>query len=224
MKYFIANWKAHKNQKEVETWINTFTEIIKHNQNIKSNLDNNKIQITICPAFPYVFLLKEKIKQFNNIFIGSQDISKFDEGEYTGEVDGKMLQDCVDYVIIGHSERRKLLNENNEILFQKVQHAKKYDIKPIFCIRGKHDPIPKEANIIAYEPVSAIGTGDSENLSNVLEVKQTLNLSPDIKFLYGGSVDKNNALDYLKSDSIDGFLVGTASLNPISFTEIVSKY
>lgn len=224
MKYFIANWKAHKNQKEVETWTNAFIEIVKHNQNIKSNLDNNKIQIVICPAFPYVFLLKEKIKQFNNVFIGSQDISKFDEGEYTGEVDGKMLQDCVDYVIIGHSERRKLLNENNEILFQKVQHAKKYDIKPIFCIRGEQDPIPKEANIIAYEPVSAIGTGDSENLSNVLEVKQTLNLSPDIKFLYGGSVDKNNALDYLKSDNIDGFLVGTASLNPISFTEIVSKY
>lgn len=224
MKYFIANWKSHKNQKEVDSWINTFIGIVKNSQNIKSNLNNNKIQIIICPAFPYVFSLKEKTKEFNNILIGSQDISRFDEGEYTGEVDGKMLQDYVDYVIIGHSERRKLLNENNEILFQKVQHAKKYDIEPVFCIRGEQDPIPKEAKIIAYEPVSAIGTGDSEVLSNVLEIKQRLNLSPDIKFLYGGSVDKNNALDYLKSDSIDGFLIGTASLNPISFAEIITKY
>jgi len=224
MKYFIANWKAHKNQKEVGTWLNTFIKVVKNSPNIKSNLNNNKIQIVICPAFPFFFSLKEKIKEFNNIFIGSQDISKFDEGEYTGEVDGKMLQDYVDYVIIGHSERRKLLNENNEILFQKVKHAKKYDIKPIFCIRGEQDPIPKEVKIIAYEPVSAIGTGDNETLPNVLQIKQRLKISPDIKFLYGGSIDKNNALNYLKSDEIDGFLIGTASLNPISFAEIITKY
>jgi len=215
MKYFIANWKANKNFDEVKSWLDGFFKLYK---------DNKDTIVIICPPFPFITLIKDKISNFENLKLGSQDLSLFEQGAYTGEVSAKTLQGLIEYVIIGHSERRKNFGESNEAIHQKITLAKKYKIEPIFCIRDQNDLQDKEMiKIVAYEPVYAIGTGNNEPLDKVIQSKEKLNLPSNTVFLYGGSVNENNAKDYLQSDEIDGFLVGGASLNPERFYKIISQ-
>ncbi len=211
-KYIVANWKANRPKNSVDEWLNVFLK--------KINQQTDESSIVLCPSFPFIPLVAEKVKSLKNVFVGSQDISSFGEGNYTGEVPSALLSGLVDYSIIGHSERRTHLNESDEILTKKVSKAREIGIEPIFCIRGNQDPIPEGVKIIAYEPVLAIGTGNNESLPDVLQVKQSLKLPPDAIFLYGGSVDQDNARSYLSSDQINGLLVGTASLDPERFYAI----
>ena len=101
--------------------------------------------------------------------------------------------------------------------------AKKYQIEPIFCLRNENDPIPAGIQIVAYEPVYAIGSGDNEPVEKVLAVKQKLKLSKNTVFLYGGSVNKNNISSYLHRQEIDGLLIGSASLTAKEFHDIVNQ-
>lgn len=214
MKYFIANWKANKNLKEAEEWFQIFIRELHRIQT--PNI------IIICPPSALIYSTKQFIKnEPQNIFIGSQDISIFDQGSYTGEVTGYSLQDLVNFAIIGHSERRNYFHENDESLNNKIKQARKYNIEPIFCIRGQTDKILPEVKFLAYEPVEAVGTGLNEEPEKVLEVKKSLGLDQSAKFLYGGSVNENNVNNYLKYDEIDGLLIGTASLDPIQFINII---
>ncbi|OGK25041.1 hypothetical protein A3A46_04215 [Candidatus Roizmanbacteria bacterium RIFCSPLOWO2_01_FULL_37_13] len=212
MKYFIANWKANKNLNEAVQWIDKFLTL---------PLRSDSAKVVVCPPYPLIFPLKEKIKNTKNIYLGVQDISSFEFGSYTGEVSAKTLQGLVEYVIIGHSERRKYFNENTQTLFKKTQLAKTYGIEPILCIRDEKDAIPDRVQIVAYEPVYAIGTGNNESVKKVLEMKQKLNLPIPYSFIYGGSVNKDNASSYLDSSEIDGFLVGGTSLDPTEFFKII---
>lgn len=213
MKFFIANWKANKNSNEANVWIERFLSL-------PSLYDRTKI--VICPPFPLLYLLKEKIKNTGYIYLGSQDLSAYEMGSYTGEVTAKSLSGLVDYAIIGHSERRNFFKENEDILFQKARYAKKYGIEPIFCIRDEKDQIPEEVKIIAYEPIGSIGTGKNEDPENVIKVKKSLSVSSNSLFLYGGSVEKENAHVYLQSSELDGILIGGASLDPVIFYQIAS--
>lgn len=214
MKYFVANWKTNKNLNEAFIWVDRF---------LKNNLKLIKDQVIICPPYPLIYPLKEKLSGFKNIFFGSQDISAKPVGSFTGEVTGHTLKNLVSYVIIGHSERRKYFSENDEILKQKLSQTLDNGLEPIYCLRGTDDFVPDRVNFIAYEPISAIGSGKNETVANVLIVREKLNLKPGTKFLYGGSVNNNNAADYLNSDKIDGFLIGGASLDPQLFFEITQK-
>lgn len=212
MRYFIANWKANKYLNEALQWIDKF---------LTSPLRSDHVKVVLCPPYPLIIPLKEKIKHTKNVYLGAQDISSFESGSYTGEVTAKSLLGLVDYVIVGHSERRKYFNENYETLFKKTHLAKKYGIEPIFCLRDAKDQIPDDVKMLAYEPVYSIGTGKNEDLQKTLEVKNKLNLKESMVFLYGGSVNKNNASSYLDSPEIDGFLVGGASLDPTEFFKII---
>lgn len=214
MKYFIANWKANKNTSEVEAWIKSFKE------NYRSK---NDVCVIVCPPFPFVRGAGRQLTDLGNVFIGSQTISSKEFGSYTGEVTAKTLEGLVSYSIIGHSERRKNFGEKDEDLIIKVNLAKKYGIEPIYCIRDEKDPIPAEIKLLAYEPVAAIGTGLNESPKKVVEVKKKLNLAPETAFIYGGSVDENNAKDYLTTQEVDGFLVGGASLDPSRFFKLISS-
>lgn len=220
MKYIIANWKANKNIKETKEWLNSFLT------NDFSKISKKK-EIIICPPFPFLIFLKEKVKNYPFIKIGAQDLSVFEEGTYTGEVTGKTLAGLVDYVIIGHSERRKYFNETKEILFKKATLAKKNQIEPLFCIRKKADPFPSEIKFVVLEPPSAIsqgtGFGANQPLKKVLMIKKELKINKDIKFIYGGSVNEINASLYLKNDEIDGVMIGGASLDPKRFFKIVKS-
>lgn len=221
MKYFIANWKANKNLAEAASYMDILLQTISKNTALLERLEKNEIKIILAPPFPFLFTLKEKIKSAKNIHLAAQDISHFEDGAYTGEITGRMLQGLVDFAIVAHSERRKYFAEKDDVLFKKAQLAQKYGLQSIYGLRDEHDRIPAGVGIVAYEPNAAIGTGKNEPVKNVLRIKEILNLPKNTSYLYGGSVNRENAALYLKTGKIDGFLVGSASLDPIHFIDLI---
>jgi len=214
-KYFIANWKANKNLDEALSWFDDFL--------INYRPEKEKI-IIICPPFPLIFPLKQKIKKYNNIYLGTQDISAFEEGAYTGEVTAKNLFGLINFALVGHSERRRYFLENNDSVNKKIILAKKYQIEPILCISNQKELEPASktrCNFVAYEPVGAIGTGKNEQLTQVIKFKKALNLDKKTRFFYGGSINEKNSFLYWKDNAIDGVLVGSASLDPKKFLAII---
>jgi triosephosphate isomerase len=219
MKYIIGNWKSNLNTKEVENWFKVFNDKYRTGQ-----IDNfNNLEIIVCPPTVYIPLSKKLITENNlPLKLGAQNLSPFVNGAYTGEVSAAMLSEFVEYVIIGHSERRGKFHEGDETLSEKVVRATEAGIKSILCIPDEKTPIPQRATIIAYEPVWAIGTGKSETPVNAGKIGNFLkqNYKIDV-FIYGGSVDKENVSSFLKEQVIDGVLPGKASLDPFSFWEII---
>ncbi len=216
--FIIANWKSNETTAETNAWFQAFNS---------SHLTINKEEkeIIICPPFTLLSLVKELVVNGNlSISIGAQDVSPFDEGAYTGEENVNQIKEFADYVIVGHSERRKNFSETNEIISQKVRKAIEGNLKPIFCVQGVETPIPQGIEIVAYEPVSAIGTGkpdtpeDAENVARIIKEKN------GVKFvLYGGSVTGENVIDFTKLPSVDGVLVGGASLDAEKFSLIIKN-
>ena len=223
MHYFIANWKARLTLTQIQDWLQVFSTEIKANHQLLHKLDTNLIQIVICPPFPFLAIVKEKLPALPHIMLGSQDLSQFDNGNYTGETTGRMLADFIQYAIIGHSERRQYLHEDENNLAQKYQQATNNKIKPVFCIRNEQDLIPDNCQFVAYEPVAAIGTGVNEDPEKVILMKKKLNLSAATAFIYGGSVNDKNIPTYLNTQVINGFLIGKASLDPQQFITIIQQ-
>jgi len=214
-KYFIANWKANKNLNDAFLWFDFFSK--------NYQPQDNKI-IIICPPLPLIFPLKQKAKNRKNLYFGSQDISAFEEGSYTGEVTAKNLFGLVNFTLVGHSERRRYFFEKESSINKKIILAKKYQIEPILCISDKDEfssSFNDQLNFVAYEPLNAIGTGYNEDLNLVLKFKKDLNLKKEMKFLYGGSVDQKNSHQYLENGEIAGVLVGSSSLDPKNFLAII---
>lgn len=216
MKYIIANWKANKNYVEARDWIETFFQ-----QNFTQL--SAQVHIVICPPYPFIPFLFEAVKDRPYIKIGSQDVSVFEAGAYTGEVTAKSLSSIVDYSLIGHSERRQHFHETQEALLQKTKLANEHSITPLFCIRSTEDPIPDNVKFIVYEPVESIGTGNNAEVEQVLKVKEKLHITSSTQFIYGGSVTEENAGSYLSCPEIDGVLPGSASLDPLKFYKIVAS-
>jgi triosephosphate isomerase len=222
MKYIIGNWKANKTWQEVQDWMSTFVSSLEKRADLKDALKQKETALIICPPYHYLASIHEKIAHLDNVYVGSQDVSLFDVGKFTGEVPAQLLASIASYAIIGHSERRGIQVETNEEIETKLSEAKSYGIEPILCVRGKDDPIPDMTKIVAFEPVEAIGTGDNMRAEQVIGVKQQMDLPPDSFFLYGGSVTRENCSEYLESDEIDGLLIGSASLDPEHFLDIAS--
>lgn len=215
MRYFVANWKANKDFDAVKRWINIFLKIYIPADDM----------VIISPCYIYLAYLREWLRKYKlkNIFLASQDVSEFEGGSYTGEVSANLLKGLVDFAIIGHSERRKNLNEDKNRIRRKIVLAVKYQIKPILCINKKEElETDKDLNFVAYEPLSAIGTGNNLNLREAINFKKQINLNRKIKFLYGGSVNADNIKEY-NNKEINGFLIGKASLDPVSFWQIIKN-
>src|SRR5680860_44387 len=206
----VANWKSNKTLEEVKEWVEKYTE---------ESSQNDK-QIIICSSFTLLSDLKNLISHKNlKIEIGAQDLSAFDSGQYTGEVNAAQIKDFANYVIIGHSERRKNFNETNQILEQKVTMARNYDLEPIFCIQGNDTYIPSGVEIVTYEPFFAIGTGNPDTPENAEEIGGMIKKKGFRSFLYGGSVNSENVKNFTSMPSIDGVLIGKASLDPLEFSK-----
>lgn len=210
----VANWKSNKTSLEAKEWIKRVTSY---------DLRFTNKEIIVCPSFLHLPILKSYILNHKfPIKLGAQDISAFSEGAYTGEVNGRQLKEFVDYVLIGHSERRQNLNETDDILNKKVEMALEHDLKIIYCIQNEETLIPKGVNIIAYEPIFAIGTGRPETPENAKKIKEIVSKYNPEHFLYGGSVSSDNIADFMKS-SMDGVLAGGASLDPLEFFKILEN-
>lgn len=215
MKYIIGNWKAHKNISEVDSWLAAF---VSYDLSIIQ-----KTHVILCPSFPFVYTLKEKLKDVHNVSIGTQDVSAYPQGSNTGEVSAASLVGIADYSIIGHSERRHSFQEAYDTLQKKVIQSHAAQLKTIFCVRGPNDQIPENVELVAYEPVQAIGTGQNAQVSDVIEMKSLLTLPENTHYIYGGSVDSSNVHEYMTQKEIDGVLPGKASLDPQEFYSLIQN-
>ncbi len=217
MKYLIANWKAQITLSEIARWIETFKDQLSNDSKLREKLANKELKIIICPPFPFILYVKNHFENHPGIEVGAQDVSAFKEGKYTGEVTAKALKDITNYSIVAHSERREHFQETEEEIEHKVSICDQYNIKPVLCIRNATDTVYPSVRIVAFEPIEAIGTGENADVAYVLEMKKKVQLPEGTSYLYGGSADSKNINDYLKTGEIDGFLVGTASLDPREF-------
>jgi len=215
----VGNLKSFKNEFEAKDWLEVFKKI---NQ---SDFDLTKKDVIVCPAFTQLLSFSSYFSSNNiNARLGAQNVSPFDEGPFTGEVNAKQLKDFITYVLIGHSERRENFGETEDMLAKKVAMVLKYGLIPIFLVQGKDNIIPQGVSIVAYEPVFAIGTGnpDTPESADALakEIKATRS---NLQVLYGGSVKSTNVKDFTQKTNIDGVLVGGASLEAEEFLKIIKN-
>src|SRR3989338_7547840 len=222
MKYLIANFKANLNHLDIINWLEIFVPETQKNTQIQQKLQSGEIKVVVCPPFSFLLPLKEKISGLTGVVCGAQDISRFDNGRYTGEVTAQSLQGVVEYAIIGHSERRSSFSETESDISQKLHFCRQYQIKPILCIRGKEDKIDPDTPIVCYEPPQSIGTGDNLSLDETLKTKKQLPLTPKQLFFYGGSVNAHDTHQYRANPEIAGFLIGTASVSPTDFLALLN--
>lgn len=218
--FIVANWKSNKNILETEKWIHSFIHGFNKD---KTKLEDKKI--IIAPSFTsleHAHYCAENLKL--SVEFAAQDISPFAEGAYTGAVTGKQIKGLANYVIIGHSERRRYFDETDEMLEKKVSMALHFGLTAMFCIQNENTPVPQGVKIVAYEPPSAIGTGNPDTPENANNVANKIKDRYDITHvLYGGSVTGQNVAGFIQMSNIDGVLVGGASLDPRKFLEIVKN-
>lgn len=239
----IANWKANGDIKSNEAWC---SQLILRIANRGSKF------IGIAPSYLHFNQIKNALIN-NNIELGFQDID-INGGARTGSISPSMAADSdCSFCLIGHSERREMHNEDNNIISKKYQTLTKHHIKPVLCIgeslaefqAGQTEKklqtqieeciqgnISPENLIIAYEPIWAIGTGKTpkpKDVNTIHEFIKDVVQSASEKnlrpqVLYGGSVNKSNAADFFIEKNIDGALVGGASLDADIFSDIIEIY
>ncbi len=246
MTYLVAaNWKMNKTVGETLEYLEIF---------LPSVQDLTNIDIMIAPPFTALASASLKLEK-SNVKLGAQNMHFAEKGAFTGEISPVMLTELdVNYVILGHSERRHIFGEKDKLINQKMISAVEHGIRPILCVGEtlEERELGKTLNVvenqirsglagiekdlvyidIAYEPVWAIGTGKTATPEQAQEVHRFIrSLINEIskgndektRILYGGSVNETNARNLIKEDNIDGFLVGTASLDPKKFYKIVTE-
>ena len=239
----IANWKMNKSVSESLSFVNQIIDPL-------SKI--NSVKPVICPPFTSLSELS-KVISGTNIELGAQNIYFEVDGAYTGEISISMIKELCSYVIVGHSERRTYFKENDLAINMKLQSVINNGLNPILCVgesiesrtkgtadqvigqqltKGLENITSLDRLIIAYEPIWAIGTGQSASSEIAQEMSLTIRnkindlhgiISKKIPILYGGSVKSENIKDFVAQNDINGALVGSASLDPKSFVSLVSE-
>lgn len=219
-KLFVANWKSNKNQEEVKLWLAAFKPYIGLEQ-----------KVVIAPPSPFLAMVAEKIKTNQDISLAVQNLSSYPAGSYTGEVCARNLEGLgVKYAILGHSERRRYLGETHQDVANKVVQTLENGMIPIVCLDQDYiegqaqliDPELLSKCVVAYEPLAAIGTGESAPVKEVVGVVAEIkSVFGQVAVLYGGSVNPDNIAPYLAVT--DGVLVGGASLDAAVFAELLQS-
>jgi triosephosphate isomerase (TIM) len=234
-KIVAANWKMNMTQAESERFIESF---------LLDLGDITDVEVVILPPFTAIAKVMEALGKSQNIKVGAQNMYWERSGAFTGEISAALLRDLfVHYVVLGHSERRTLFGETDEIVNRKVRAAHDATLRPdkgnvekILAIQlrgslGELNEKELQETVIAYEPVWAIGTGRNATPEQAQEahafIRHTLRemandaTAERIRIQYGGSVKPENAHELMSQPDIDGALVGGASLDPRSFAQIV---
>ncbi len=245
MKYVIGNWKMNLGIRESVALARAVLRILRGREYVP--------EIVLCPAFTALYEV-HKVLSRGRAKLGAQNCGPDSFGAYTGEISAAMLADVgCQYVILGHSERREIFVETNEIIRRRLLCALHERLTPIVCVgeslsareAGKAFeyveaqiksifadlPLPKKQKIfIAYEPIWAIGTGVNASISDTVEMHQRIRQAikqcskvsdQQLMVIYGGSVDDDNARDFLREREVDGVLVGGASIKPRQFETII---
>lgn len=244
-KIVAGNWKMHKNAEETEDLLNELID------KIPTDLDQ---RVIVAPTFVNLSAAADHL-EFTPIEVAAQNMHQAEGGAYTGEISAGMLESVgVRIVILGHSERRAYFHETDALLAAKVDTALKHEMEVIFCFgeelkdrqAGQHFNVVEnqlkdglfhlEASawkniILAYEPVWAIGTGETASPEQAQEMHEFIReiirknygntVAEDVSILYGGSVKPENAAEIFSKPDVDGGLIGGAALKSDDFTKIV---
>ena len=238
----VGNWKMNTTVAEGEALAAGTLSGLPH---------GTDVEVVLCPPFVSLVSVKTALKD-SEISIGAQNLYHEANGAYTGEISAAMLAEICRYVIVGHSERRSIFGETDNAVNLKVRAALGVGMTPILCIGESLDErnggdaesvVESQAIaglegvevgsgvVVAYEPVWAIGTGQSASpeiaQAMMAHIRQTLaaiggeDAAAEVPLLYGGSVNAGNIGGYLSQPDINGALVGGASLDAGAFVEIV---
>ncbi|MER3373332.1 MAG: triose-phosphate isomerase [Allomuricauda sp.] len=243
-KIVAGNWKMNNNLEETEALL----------AELSAKLPDTKAQVIVAPTFVNLAAAKRSL-QSSTIQVAAQNMHFAESGAYTGEISADMLLNIeVDTVILGHSERRAYFGETDELLAKKVKTAVEKGMKTIFCF-GEELEDRKADNhfavvesqlknalfdldadawkniILAYEPVWAIGTGETASPEQAQEmhafIRKTIaeaydaSVADEVSILYGGSVKPGNASEIFSKPDVDGGLIGGASLKSDDFVAII---
>ena len=229
--FVAANWKMNHTPSSARRFM----------QELGQRISQTQAEVVIFPPFPLIQAAAESRPE--RVKIGAQNLHWEEKGAFTGEVSADMLLELgVEFVIIGHSERRQFFAETDEMINLKLKRALAAGLTPILCIgetlkerqQGRtFDKLRFQLDadlsgvdvsrvIIAYEPIWAIGTGVNATPEQVQEahsfIKEQLG---QVKVIYGGSVKPSNCRDLALMEDVDGFLVGGASLQASTFYDII---
>jgi triosephosphate isomerase len=236
-----GNWKMHGTATSAAKLASEIAEISGENP-----------EIILFPSFVSIPGVVSALSGRKNVAVGAQNLSHYSDGAYTGEISGQMLAElgCA-YVLVGHSERRTYNAESNELVAEKFSAAQKSGLTPILCVgetfQQRQDKIQLQVikaqitaviekvglqslcdAIIAYEPVWAVGTGETATPDQAQQVHSYIRAElggkgVDTQLLYGGSINADNAADLFTQPDIDGGLVGGASLDAEHFNNITQQ-
>ena len=243
-KIVAGNWKMNNSLNETIDLIN----------NLKQNVGKSDVKVMIAPSFPFLKTAVDQLKDVN-IEVVAQNINDNKSGAFTGEVSIDMLKSIgVDSTLIGHSERRAYYYEDDELLLKKINIALEFNMNVIFCFgeelkdrkSNSHFQVVKSQLdntvmkldskswnklVLAYEPVWAIGTGETASADQAQEIHEFVrnhisekfnnDIANNVSILYGGSVKPSNAVEIFSKNDVDGGLIGGAALNASDFTEII---
>ena len=242
-----GNWKMNNDHRETEILLNALAVHSKPKD----------VRVMVAPSFTQLSQSIDLLKN-DSIKVIAQNMNAAASGAYTGEVSAAMLNGVgVTTVVLGHSERRSLYHENNTSLSDKVKTAIAEGMEIIFCFgeqlderkTDRHFEVVKdqlsealfelseadwEQIILAYEPVWAIGTGETASpfqaqemhafIRSLIVERYSLSLANEITILYGGSVKPSNAKEIFSMEDVDGGLIGGASLNAEDFMAILNAF
>ena len=247
-KIVAGNWKMNKNLEESKILTSELVNILKDEL-----LEN--VTVVLAPPFINLETVSKFLRDSSNVFLAAQNCSQYEYGAYTGEVSVAMLKSVnADFVILGHSERREYFKESNESIKEKVSTVLENKLTPIFCcgelleIREKNEQdsyVHKQIEdslfhlseaeiknvVLAYEPIWAIGTGQTASAEQAQEMHKSIrdflkskygeSVAEAISILYGGSCKPSNAKEIFACKDVDGGLIGGASLKSRDFVDII---
>jgi triosephosphate isomerase (TIM) len=234
MNLFVANWKMNKTRGEAAAFSQELGEILGEG--------DPGVELVVAPPFTALDSAADPRGRWS---LAGQNVAAENKGAYTGEVSAPMLADAgCRYVLVGHSERRRIFGEESGVLARKLARVREAGLTPIYCLGETEqereegltaqvliaqvgtlegDPSDKPL-VVAYEPVWAIGTGKAATAEDAgsarAQLAELLSGRRDVRILYGGSVTAENARELLEACRVDGFLIGGASLKAETFAAI----
>jgi triosephosphate isomerase len=242
-----GNWKMFKTVHEAVVFVKELRGVVK---------DVTDVEIVVGPPFTALHAVAEAARN-SNIAVAAQNLHWEREGAFTGEVSAAMVKEAgAEYVIIGHSERRRLFGDTDANINRKVMAAIAAPVTPIMCVgetleeRERNDTLAildrqikvgldgvtgdqVAALVVAYEPVWAIGTGRNATAAQAGEAHAHIrtrlrqwfgaDAAEQCRVIYGGSVKPDNIRQLIAEPDVDGALVGGASLDLKSFSDIVAN-
>lgn len=237
-KIIIAgNWKMHKTQRESLEFLQDFLPHLEETPEGR--------EAVLCVPFTTLNVMSKNLHG-SRVKLGAQNIHWEEQGAFTGEVSGEMLTEIgLNYVIVGHSERRQFFGETDETVNKRLLAAQRHGLIPILCVgesKAQRDAgeteqvifdqlkkglvdVDQSNLVIAYEPIWAIGTGDTceaSEANRVIGLIRSQLTNKDVTIQYGGSVKPDNVDEIMAQSEIDGALVGGASLTADSFARLVN--